>query len=87
MEYKKEQKDLELKRRKDSILLRDQLVQMRNDIRRKAEKEREKDAEEYERIQAWVNRKNRQSELKKEIERKWFEYVAPVCTSHDLSNL
>ncbi|KAJ3332302.1 hypothetical protein HDU76_000677 [Blyttiomyces sp. JEL0837] len=72
-EYKQEQKKLEEHRKNESLQLREQLLQMRQDLKNRAASAREHDSAENERIQAWIARKSKQLEMKKEVEKKWFE--------------
>ena len=72
-EYRKEQKELEKKKKAESIFLNEELQKMRQEIHDRKRELKLKEVEEDRKTQSWVVRKNKQNELKKEIEKKWFE--------------
>ncbi|KAI9345311.1 hypothetical protein BDR26DRAFT_893516 [Obelidium mucronatum] len=71
-EYRQEQLERDRKKRAESVMLRDQLREMAKDKINRAEEIRKKDELLAERSQAWASRKSYQYELKKEIEKQWF---------------
>lgn len=72
LEYKHQMADLEVKRKRESMSLHQMLVKMRQEVRERKQADEAVSLKEDERIEAWVNRKQAQSQLKSEMERKWF---------------
>lgn len=73
LEYQLEQKEKERKRRTDSLLLRDQLQTMKQELQNRAGEAKAWDLEQTKKVNSWIERKSKQTEMKKEREKSWFE--------------
>ncbi|KAI8923050.1 hypothetical protein BC831DRAFT_514609 [Entophlyctis helioformis] len=65
-EYKQSQKELEKKRRENTIVFSKQLQDLRDQTKERKIKRKEEDAVEAENIEAWVNRKANQTEMEED---------------------
>ncbi|KAJ3094038.1 hypothetical protein HDU97_008661 [Phlyctochytrium planicorne] len=59
-------------RRLNCLSLRDQLLHMKEELKKGKDEGKRLENEENKRIQAWIARKTKQSEMKKDVEKKWF---------------
>ena len=73
--YRQQQKEAEAKRWANAIALRKQLNEMKEESQRLKAIEKVKETEHEERIQAWVSRKSKQNQLKKQIENRLFRFL------------
>ncbi|KAI8909515.1 hypothetical protein EDD86DRAFT_190728 [Gorgonomyces haynaldii] len=70
--YNQQQALNEQNRRKTSLQINADLEKLKQDIHQRKLEQKQKSQEEDERIEAWVNRKQQQTQMKNELERKWF---------------
>ncbi|KAJ3215375.1 hypothetical protein HDU67_000531 [Dinochytrium kinnereticum] len=68
-EYRESLKKEEEKRKLNCLSLRDQLLHIRDDIKMREEVDKKLKIEESKRSEAWIARKSKQSEMKKEVEK------------------
>nr|KAJ3422864.1 hypothetical protein HK105_005886 [Polyrhizophydium stewartii] len=71
-EYHQKQRELEKRRRENAALFNKQLQELRAQIKERDERERQEEKESEASIEAWVNRKAHQTQLKKDLETKWY---------------
>ncbi|KAJ3114175.1 Clusterin-associated protein 1 [Phlyctochytrium bullatum] len=71
-EYRESLKREQERKRLNCLSLRDQLLEMKRDLKEREDAEKRLLAEEEKRIEAWITRKSRQNQMKRQVEQKWF---------------